>query len=559
MPEPSDVSDVVGRATLAQSVAQGVSAAHPTTRSHVVLCILDGFGCSKETRGNAIAAADMPHWHELARNNPYTEIRAAEESVGLPKGQQGNSEVGHLNLGAGRVVLQTTTRIDDAIKRGVFAQNPALQKCFTHVKRTGGTLHLLGLVSPGGVHSSMSHLFALMDAAKIAQVPVRIAAFLDGRDTPPRSAGPYLNEVEAKCRENGNAAISMICGRYFAMDRDKRWDRTEKAYDALVRGEGLTADSAAAGLQAAYARGEDNEFVLPTIIPSSLSSRASRTGATRTRASSARPIDDNAIVIDGDACLFFNFRPDRARQLTRAFSDPDFKEFPVEHFSDFVFAIMTLYDATFTNPVMFGKTLEQHTLGEVVADAGLKQLRLAETEKYAHVTYFFSGGREQPFEGEDRVLIPSARDVGTYDHKPEMCAPEITEEALSAIKSSKFALIVMNYANPDMVGHTGKWGPIIESLHIVDECLGRLADAVRAAGGILVVTADHGNAEAKIDLATETELTSHTINPVPIVVIGAKGVTKLKAGGALCDVAPTICTLMHLPQPPEMTGHSLLG
>ena len=501
----------------------------------VVLCILDGFGSSNETRGNAIAAADMPHWHELEANNPHTQIRAAEEAVGLPKGQQGNSEVGHLNLGAGRVVLQTVTRIDDAIKRGVFAENPALQQCFAHVKRTGGKLHLLGLVSPGGVHSSMSHLFALMDAAKSATVPVQIAAFLDGRDTPPRSAGPYLAEVETKCRENGDAAISMICGRYFAMDRDKRWDRTEKAYDALVRGKGLTADSAAAGLEAAYARGEDDEFVLPTLI-----------GSTR------------QIVADGDACLFFNFRPDRARQLTRAFSDPKFTEFPVEHFSNFAFAIMTLYDATFTNPVMFGKILEQRTLGEVVADAGLAQLRLAETEKYAHVTYFFSGGREQPFPGEERVLVPSARDVGTYDLKPEMRAREITGAALEAIQSGKFALIVMNYANPDMVGHTGKWGPIVESLHVVDDCLGELEAAVRAAGGILIVTADHGNAEEKIDLATGTELTAHTINPVPFVVIGAKGVTKLRSGGALCDVAPTICALMELPQPPEMTGRSLL-
>ncbi|HKW44945.1 MAG TPA: 2,3-bisphosphoglycerate-independent phosphoglycerate mutase [Candidatus Eremiobacteraceae bacterium] len=508
----------------------------------VVLCILDGFGCSKELRGNAIAAADMPNWHAIEANNPHTKIRAAEESVGLPKGQQGNSEVGHLNLGAGRVVMQTVTRIDDAIKRGVFAQNPALQQCFAHVKRTGGTLHLLGLVSPGGVHSSMTHLDALMDAAKVANVKVKIAAFLDGRDTPPRSAGQYLADVEKKCRENGNAAISMICGRYYAMDRDKRWERTEKAYDALVRGKGLPAESAAAGLEAAYARGEDDEFVLPTIIADGGS------------AGTARPI-----IVDGDACLFFNFRPDRARQLTRAFSDPDFKEFPVEHFSDFIFAIMTLYDATFTNPVMFGKTLEKRTLGEVVADAGLKQLRLAETEKYAHVTYFFSGGREEPFPGEERVLIPSARDVGTYDHKPEMRAREITEAALAALKAGKFALIVMNYANPDMVGHTGKWGPIVESLHVVDECLGKLDDAVRAAGGILIVTADHGNAEEKIDLATGTELTAHTINPVPFVIVGAEGVTKLRSGGALCDVAPTICALMHLQQPPEMTCHSLLG
>ena len=502
----------------------------------VVLCILDGFGCSKEVRGNAIAAASMPRWRAIAAENPYAEIGAAEEAVGLPHGQQGNSEVGHLNLGAGRVVLQSVTRIDDAIARGKFATNPVLQECFAHVKRTGGTLHLLGLVSPGGVHSSMNHLYALMDAAKAASVTLKIAAFLDGRDTPPRSAGDYLRELEAKCAANGRASISSICGRYFAMDRDKRWERTRRAYDSLARGVGLTAPSAIDGLNAAYARGEDDEFVQPTLIGVSA-----------------------PIVRDGDACFFFNFRPDRARQLTRAFSDPDFSEFPVERFKDFMFAIMTLYDASFSNPVMFGKIFEQWTLGEVVATAGLRQLRLAETEKYAHVTYFFSGGREEPFPGEDRVLVPSAREVGTYDHLPAMRAPEITEKALEAIGSGKYALIVMNYANPDMVGHTGKWGPIVESLHIVDECLGRVARAVREAGGILIVTADHGNAEAKIDLATGTELTAHTTNDVPLVLVGAPGVSRLSEGGKLCDVAPTICALMDLPQPAEMTGRSLLA
>jgi len=508
------------------SVGGQASLAHP----HVVLCILDGFGCSKELRGNAIAAADMSRWHAIAKNNPYTEIRAAEESVGLPLAQQGNSEVGHLNLGAGRVVLQTTTRIDDAINRGVFVSNPALQQCFEHVKRTGGVLHLLGLVSPGGVHSSMTHLFAIMDAAKLAGVPVRIAAFLDGRDTPPRSAGPYLAEVEAKCRENGNAAISMICGRFYAMDRDKRWDRTEKAYDALVHGKGLTAESAAAGLDAAYARGEDDEFVLPTII--------------------GKPI------ADGDACLFFNFRPDRARQLTRAFSDPNFAEFPVEHFSDFVFAIMTLYDATFSNPVMFGKILEHRTLGEIVADAGLAQLRLAETEKYAHVTYFFSGGREEPFAGEERVLIPSARDVGTYDHKPEMRAREITEAALSAVRSGKFALIVMNYANADMVGHTGVIPAAVEAIETVDRCLGEVVAAVHETGGACFITADHGNADHMLE-DDGSPNTAHSLNPVPVII--TVGGLDLRSGGVLADVAPTILALLGMEQPAEMTGRSLLG
>ncbi len=505
------------------------------TDHSVVLCILDGFGCSKELRGNAIAAADMPNWRALAANNPHTEIGAAEEAVGLPPGQQGNSEVGHLNLGAGRVVLQSVTRIDDAIARGTFASNPVLQGCFAHVKRTGGTMQLLGLVSPGGVHSSMNHLYALMDAARHAGVTVKIAAFLDGRDTPPRSAGDYLRDLESACKKNGKASISMICGRFFAMDRDKRWERTQKAYDALVSATALTAPSALEGLASAYARGEDDEFVQPTIIGSPA-----------------------PIVRDGDACFFFNFRPDRARQLTRAFSDPSFSEFPVTHFADLMFAIVTLYDASFTNPVMFGKIFEQRTLGEVVSAAGLRQLRLAETEKYAHVTYFFSGGREEPFPGEDRVLVPSARDVGTYDKLPAMRAREITEKAVDAIRSGDYSLIVMNYANPDMVGHTGKWGPIIESLHVVDGCLGKVVDAAHTAGCVLVVTADHGNAEAKIDLVTGTELTAHTTNVVPLVVVGAPGVTRLKDGGRLCDVAPTICAIMDLPQPAEMTCHSLI-
>ena len=506
----------------------------PEGGQRVILCILDGFGISSETRGNAIAAAKMPNYRAMLEHYPHTELGAGGEAVGLPAGQQGNSEVGHLNLGAGRVVYQSITRIDRAIDNGSFFRNPVLALCLDHVKRTGGTFHLLGLVSPGGVHSSMKHLWALLDAAGDAKVRTRVAAFLDGRDTPPKSAGAYLEELQRKCAQLPDAAISMICGRYYAMDRDKRWDRTQVAYDALVRGVGFTANNVEDALAAAYARGETDEFVKPTLV------------------GEAEPI-----VRDGDACLFFNFRPDRARQLTRAFSDPSFSEFSVHRFSDFIFALMTLYDDEFRNPVMFGRIFEERTLGEIVADAGLKQLRLAETEKYAHVTYFFSGGREEPFPGEERTLIPSARDVGTYDHKPEMRAPEITAAAVEALRSKSYALIVMNYANPDMVGHTGKWDAIITALDVVDDCLGKVEKAALDAGYVLLVTADHGNAEEKIDLKTGKELTAHTANPVPFVMIG-NGPGPLRAGGRLCDVAPTILALMHLPQPAEMTCHSLL-
>jgi 2,3-bisphosphoglycerate-independent phosphoglycerate mutase len=498
--------------------------------------VLDGFGISHETRGNAIAAARLPNYRRLAASYPYTEIGAAEEAVGLPHGQQGNSEVGHLNLGAGRVVLQSVTRIDHAIDDGSFAANPVLLQCFAHVKRTGGTLHVLGLVSPGGVHSSMKHLYALLDAARGAGVKVKIAAFLDGRDTPPQSAGTYLDEVRRRCERLGNASISMICGRYYAMDRDKRWERTKVAYDALVFGKAATAPTVQAAVDAAYARGETDEFVKPTII-----------GA-------ATPI-----VGDGDACFFFNFRPDRARQLTRAFSEDGFAEFPVRRFRDFLFAIMTLYDVTFTNPVMFGRIFEKWTMGEVVEQAGLAQLRLAETEKYAHVTYFFSGGREEPFNDEDRILVPSARDVCTYDHLPQMRAREITDEALEAIASKRYPLIVMNYANPDMVGHTGNWDAIILALEVVDECLGRLEPAALASGSTLIITADHGNAEEKVDLKTGKPLTAHTCNPVPIILVSNPKLGALARGGRLADVSPTMCRLLGLPQPAAMTGRSLLS
>jgi 2,3-bisphosphoglycerate-independent phosphoglycerate mutase len=499
------------------------------------LCVLDGFGVRKETRGNAIAAAHLPNYRRLASAYPYTEIGAAQEAVGLPHGQQGNSEVGHLNLGAGRVVLQSVTRIDHAIDTGAFFENPVLKECLAHATRTGGTLHLLGLVSPGGVHSSMKHLYALMDAGARAGVPVKIAAFLDGRDTPPRSAGPYLAEVEQRARRLGNQTISMICGRYYAMDRDKRWERTKIAYDALVFGKARTAASLQEALAGAYGRDESDEFVQPVIIGEAV-----------------------PIVRDTDVCFFFNFRPDRARQLTRAFSDPDFSAFEVKRFRDFLFAIMTMYDDTFTNPVMFGRIFEDWTFGEVVSKAGLRQLRLAETEKYAHVTYFFSGGREEPFDLEDRILVPSAREVGTYDHLPQMRAREITDRAVEAIRSRDYPFILMNYANPDMVGHTGSWDAIVTALEVVDECLGRLETAVLDTGAVLVLTADHGNAEDKIDLQSGKPLTAHTCNDVPLILIAKQKPGSLESGGKLADVAPTMCQIMNVPQPAAMTGRSLL-
>jgi 2,3-bisphosphoglycerate-independent phosphoglycerate mutase len=491
----------------------------------VVIAVLDGWGCRDETHGNAIAAADLPYWHALFRQYPWTMLDASGEAVGLPKGIMGNSEVGHMNMGSGRVVPQGVTIIDADVASGEFAKNATLAACIEHVKNSGGTLHLMGLVSDGQVHSSLTHLLALLDAARLANVPHAVHAFLDGRDTPPRSAEAYLAAVEGSVRT--------VIGRYYAMDRDKRWDRTQLAYDALARAKAAyDSPSAIEALHAAYARGEDDEFVKPTTI---------RGG---------RPI------ADGDACIFFNFRPDRARQLTLAFSDPTFHEFPVKRYRDLIFATMTKYDETFKNPVLFGPRPQAETFGEIVARAGLRQLRLAETEKYAHVTYFFNGGREDVFAGEDRKLIPSNREVPTYDLAPEMKAPEITHFAVDAIRNGTYDVIIMNYANADMVGHTGKWKPTIEGVEVLDRCLAELTQTVLNAGGLLVITADHGNAEEKID-KDGNPLTAHTTNPVPLLLIGNGLSGTLRSGGKLGDIAPTLLTLMALPVPKEMTGDNL--
>jgi 2,3-bisphosphoglycerate-independent phosphoglycerate mutase len=503
-------------------------------RRPFVLAILDGWGYSKDEHGNAIAAADLPNWNRIVTRYPHTLVEAAGEAVGLPEGVMGNSEVGHINIGSGRVVPQGVVVIDEEIASGSFARNKTLQASIEHARQNGGTLHLMGLVSDGRVHSSLDHLEALIDVAAEAGVPLAIEAFLDGRDTPPRSAGVYLERLEAHLAKRGKSgAITLICGRYYAMDRDKRWERTQKAYDAIANAKAEHhAASAAEALEAAYARGESDEFVLPTLI------------------GEPRP------VRDGDACIFFNFRPDRARQLTLAFSDPTFDHFPVRKYEKLLFATMTRYEENYPNPILFGPRPQPDVFGEVVAAAGLTQLRLAETEKYAHVTYFFNGGREDVFPGEDRILIPSNRRVATYDLAPEMSAADITNTAIDDVTHYRHDVIVMNYANADMVGHTGKWEQTISALETLDVALGRLEQAVLDAGGILAITADHGNAEEKID-AEGNPLTAHTTNPVPFVLVSAKPVGTLREGGKLGDIAPTLLPLLGLPVPDAMTGTNL--
>ncbi|HZY95956.1 MAG TPA: 2,3-bisphosphoglycerate-independent phosphoglycerate mutase [Candidatus Cybelea sp.] len=507
----------------------------------VVLAVLDGWGCREAARGNAIAAAKLPNWHALLERWPHTTLQASGEAVGLPKDVMGNSEVGHMNLGSGRVVPQGVTIIDEAIRTGEFGENETLRRATDHVAARGATLHFMGLLSDGRVHSSIAHLFALIDAAVAAGVAIAIHCFLDGRDTPPRSASGYVEQLESKLAAVGlTGSIASVTGRYYAMDRDRRWERTQRAYDLLANGraEHHAADALSAVSQA-YARGEDDEFVLPTIV-----------GQTRR-------------IEDGDAFVFFNFRPDRARQLTTAFNagttlyyDDGFGVFPSKRYRDPFFATMTKYDEEYTNPVLFGPRPQYDTFGEILAREGLHQLRLAETEKYAHVTYFFNGGREDQFELEERELIPSDRSVPTYDLAPAMRAREITDAAVKAIESGQYDAIVMNYANADMVGHTGKWQPTIEGVEIIDECLGPLAESVLHANGLLAITADHGNAEQKLD-AAGNPLTAHTTNPVPFVIVAKDLCGTLAAGGKLGDVAPTLLTIMGLPIPERMTGKNL--
>lgn len=505
----------------------------------VLLIILDGFGCRKERADNAIAQATKPNWDRLWKNNPHTLIHASESEVGLPKGQMGNSEVGHLNIGAGRVVYQEFTRIDRAIESGYFYTNPALLNAVHLARDNSRTLHVLGLLSDGGVHSHESHFHALLDlAAREGLHKVCLHVFLDGRDTPPKSAEIYLRRLNEKIAQTGVGHIASMVGRYYAMDRDRRWQRVKSAYDLLTQGRAeFMAENALAGLDAAYARGETDEFVKATAI---------------------LPADGKPVRMeDGDSVIFLNFRSDRARQLSRPFIEPDFGEFEREITPRLAtYCTLTGYSDDFHVSVAFPPERIKNGLGEYVANQGLRQLRIAETEKYPHVTFFFNGGEEVPFPGEDRVLVPSP-DVATYDLRPEMSAFEVTDKLVAAIDSTQYDLIICNYANPDMVGHTGDLQAAIKAIETVDTCLGRVVDAQLARGGEVLITADHGNAELMRDAVTGQPYTAHTMNLVPLIYVGRRHAVLLETG-ALEDISPTLLKMMGLPHPSEMTGEALV-
>ena len=499
----------------------------------VLLLILDGWGHRVETAHNAIAQANCPNWRRLLAECPHTLVDTHGEHVGLPHGQMGNSEVGHMNIGSGRIVYQDLTRIDAAIADRSFFDNPALTGACDAANANNATLHVFGLLSAGGVHSHERHIHALLDlAAQRGVARVALHAFLDGRDTPPRSAGPSLRALEEKCREAGNAVIATISGRYHAMDRDHRWDRVQLAYAAIADAQaGFRADTALDALQAAYARGENDEFVKPAVIGAGVP------------------------VADGDAVVFMNFRSDRARELSHAFVDADFDGFArPRKLRLSAFVTLTEYEQGLAaTAIAYPPQSMSNTLGEYLASLGLRQLRIAETEKYAHVTFFFSGGREAPFAGEERILIPSPQ-VATYDLKPEMSCPELTDRLVEAIGGQRFDFIVCNIANPDMVGHTGVESAAIAAVEAVDHALGRLVSAIRAAGGEMLISADHGNLEQMLD-DDGVPHTQHTVGPVPLVHVGRAAVLH---HGALRDLAPSVLALMGLPQPPEMSGRSLV-
>ena len=492
----------------------------------ILLAILDGWGYSNSKIGNAIYYAHTPNFDEYMARYPHTLLEASGEAVGLPAGQMGNSEVGHLNIGAGRIVYQESMKILKAIEDGSFFENKVLKEAMEKAKKS--KLHLMGLIGDGGVHAMMEHLYALLEMAKEMGVKeVYIHCFLDGRDTPPKSAIKHIRQLEEKIGEIGIGEIASLIGRYFAMDRDKKWDRTKKAYDMLVKGRRRLVKNAEEGIKIAYENGETDEFIQPTVI------------------------EGKSRIENGDVVIFFNFRPDRARQLTEAFIKDDFHAFPRLPLKVH-FVTLTQYDDSFNTPAAFKAEKIKNTLGEVLARHKLKQLRIAETEKYAHVTYFFNGGEEKPFEGEDRCLIPSPK-VATYDLKPEMSAYEVTEEVIRRIESRKYDFIVLNYANPDMVGHTGIWKAILKALEVVDECIGKVVDAVMKQDGIAIVTSDHGNAEEMLEDGMPK--TAHTTNPVPFILIGAD--ENLRKGN-LGDIAPTILEFLDIEKPEEMSGRSLI-
>lgn len=500
----------------------------------VALIILDGFGLRDDNFGNAVAQANKPNFDILWNNYPHTTLTASGEAVGLPDGQMGNSEVGHLNIGAGRIVYQSLTRINKSIREADFFSNEVLLDAVAHAKERGSALHLMGLLSDGGVHSHYEHLFALLRLAKNHGIEkVYVHAFLDGRDVGPQTALNYIEQTESVMKELEVGKFATISGRYYAMDRDKRWDRVEKAYRAIVDGVAQTAATPSAGVLASYEREVHDEFVIPFIIEEL-----------------GKPV---ATVNNGDAVVFFNFRPDRAIQLSRAFTDPTFNEFQTKEMDDLKFVSFTHYSDDVKANVVFGNENLNNTIGEVLSKNGLRQLRIAETEKYPHVTFFMSGGREDTFEGEDRLLINSPK-VATYDLKPEMSAYEVTDALLDGIAANRYDAIILNFANPDMVGHSGMLEPTIKAVETVDQCLGKIIDALLAKGGTAIVTADHGNAD-EVTTQDGAPMTAHTTNPVPVIV--TKPDIELREGGILADLAPTMLKLLDIEQPEEMTGTPL--
>lgn len=502
--------------------------------------ILDGYGMRDTCEHNAVCEAKTPIMDQLMSQCPFVRGNASGLAVGLPDGQMGNSEVGHLNMGAGRIVYQELTRITKSIEDGDFFENPEFLAAADTCKKNDSALHLFGLVSDGGVHSHLTHLFGLLEFAKRQELKkVYVHCFLDGRDTPPTSGKEFVAELEKKMQELGIGEVASVMGRYYAMDRDKNWDRVQKAYDVLTKAEGEKAESACAGIQASYDKEVNDEFVVPFYVEKD-----------------GKPV---ATIQDGDSVIFFNFRPDRAREITRAFCDEGFTGFAREKKLDLTFVCFTDYDETIENKLIaFKKEEIKNTFGEFLAAHHMTQARIAETEKYAHVTFFFNGGVEEPNEGEDRILVPSPKEVPTYDLKPEMSAPIVCDKLVEAIESGKYDVIIINFANPDMVGHTGVESAAIKAIETVDACVGRAVEAIKAAGGVLFICADHGNAELMVDEATGEPWTAHTTNQVPFVLVGADPAYKLREGGRLCDIVPTLIELMGLEKPKEMTGESLL-
>ena len=495
-----------------------------------LLMILDGWGLGNHTLSDAISSTPTPYWDSLLKNYPHSQLQASGENVGLPDGQMGNSEVGHLNIGGGRVVYQDLVKINKAIQSGSILENPEIKDAFSYAKKSGKAMHFMGLTSTGGVHSSFEHIFALCDIAKeYGLEKVYIHCFMDGRDTDPHSGKGFIEQLTEHCSKSAGVIASII-GRYYAMDRDKRWDRLERAYDAMVYGEGIQNPDPVAAIRESYQNGVTDEFVEPVVC------------------------DKEGTISDNDAIIFFNYRPDRAREITRAFVDPAFDGFQREYFP-VTYVCNTEYDATMPNVlVAFPRITIHNGLGEYLSKLGLTQLRIAETEKYAHVTFFFNGGVEAPYPGEDRVLVASPK-VATYDLQPEMSAYEVTEKCVERIESGAYDVIILNFANCDMVGHTGNYDAAVKAVETVDECVGRVVDTTLKMGGIAMITADHGNAEQMLQSDGVSPMTAHTTNPVPFILCGAGNELR---EGRLADIAPTILDVMGLEKPEEMDGQSLI-